>query len=1076
MSFQGDVRGIGLAELLQGLARGRKEGALTLTSTSDRRSVLGLEDGKAWLLPDPDEDPELWRTRARDAWADDPNFTIDAQRLQPLVKAARLETLYALLDGGGVHFRFDPGQMGERVTRLEELGDTKTEVHCDPIQVEFLLLEYARIADEMELAGHPQLLDIRATPCVQDVDELGTLPPALIQQCDGNSTVQEIADRLGWPVRQVQLGLQTGFASGGLRLAHPIELLHVALQELQRNQFSRAAIRLSVWCRRGTPGRLVPEDAEALTNEWLAGRLTSALRLMDMADVRSLLRRLDASLGSTSHAVVHWTEANRIKPTDRIARLHLAAMRLRDGGEESGLDVREILDLARELRDHGSPVKSGPALAIAAHLQPTIVPQRLELGMGLLGAKRVEDASPWILSACTDLLAQGHADRVLTPLRELLDLDPRNREARELLTRARRRSTKTKKLRRNAAIGATLVAMLGTAAVVKVRVDEQRRSRIAEVRSMMEDPLSGLNQLNVHFKDDLSLEIGDLRRELEDRLLNLEMGQKKAWDDAYTSAKKEAEEGDYLKALEMVRAIPAPPQLRMVRDGWPKKADILMAMTARLAEEVRALGPPTVYSPQQLVVEESVRENALGVKNALNDTERNALPLQDFRDALDEVLDLVIERERERSVERNEIERRELLAENDRLLRLAHDALLVHDYASALEQYESILDNDPAGKVRRVLEDEVDDTRKKLRAVSRAREAASDGRHERALEILDETFDENVQIPLPFKIETTPPGVVVTIEREGDDEPLVMETPFTLEGSFIDTWTLGFDLEGFDRRVMVVRGPQDIAISLWRTPAVRFEATGRVEAIPAPLSDGTTGEYLVCDRRGTIARVAWGGEMRWRQDVDTVSGVARRPVPVPASDGQYLFMTETGTTWFIDPKDGHLRGPWELRQPPVFGPTVVGGEVHCQLRNGKVARWSSSLKPNYVDAGRTQGVDESLRYGFQGLFTALRSSESSRDELRTPTADGSGWTIAVLSDRYAVFEDGSEDEPFHIQKKGAWTYVAWESPSVEGDPPVLWISDGTGLRAFLPPGLERTISGGSRGNAVGPPVPNGLYP
>ena len=62
MSVQGDVRGIGLAELLQGLARGQKEGILTLTASGTQRAVLGIEDGQAWLLPDPDEDPQVWTT------------------------------------------------------------------------------------------------------------------------------------------------------------------------------------------------------------------------------------------------------------------------------------------------------------------------------------------------------------------------------------------------------------------------------------------------------------------------------------------------------------------------------------------------------------------------------------------------------------------------------------------------------------------------------------------------------------------------------------------------------------------------------------------------------------------------------------------------------------------------------------------------------------------------------------------------------------------------------------------------------------------------------------------------------
>ncbi len=72
MSFQGDVRGIGLAELLQGLGRGQKEGTLTLTAVGAQRAILGVAEGKAWLLPDPDEEAEAWTVRARDAWAEDP--------------------------------------------------------------------------------------------------------------------------------------------------------------------------------------------------------------------------------------------------------------------------------------------------------------------------------------------------------------------------------------------------------------------------------------------------------------------------------------------------------------------------------------------------------------------------------------------------------------------------------------------------------------------------------------------------------------------------------------------------------------------------------------------------------------------------------------------------------------------------------------------------------------------------------------------------------------------------------------------------------------------------------------------
>ena len=61
---------------------------------------------------------------------------------------------------------------------------------------------------------------------------------------------------------------------------------------------------------------------------------------------------------------------------------------------------------------------------------------------------------------------------------------------------------------------------------------------------------------------------------------------------------------------------------------------------------------------------------------------------------------------------------------------------------------------------------------------------------------------------------------------------------------------------------------------------------------------------------------------------------------------------------------------------------------------------------------------------------------------------------------YAVWQDGAEEEPFKIERGGKWRFVAWEAPSIPGEPPVLWISDALGLRAFLPPGCERTFESG----------------
>src|SRR5437867_3014878 len=156
MTFQGDVGGIGLADLLQSLARGR-DGILALSGRDGTQSTLGVQGGMLHFLPEPGEDPEIWRTRARTAWAGDPAFRIDSLRMSEIARAQRLENVYRLLDSDTVHFRFAPGPLPERAedptlgraeTGMQRPGSPREAVWCPPIAVDGLLLEYARLKDE----------------------------------------------------------------------------------------------------------------------------------------------------------------------------------------------------------------------------------------------------------------------------------------------------------------------------------------------------------------------------------------------------------------------------------------------------------------------------------------------------------------------------------------------------------------------------------------------------------------------------------------------------------------------------------------------------------------------------------------------------------------------------------------------------------------------------------------------------------------------------------------------------------------------------------------------------------------
>ena len=1057
MSFQGDVRGIGLAELLQGLSRGRKEGVLTLTARGGHRSVLGMEEGRAWLLPDPDEDPGTWRVRASSAWPDDPDASNDAARLRQIVRAARLEALYTLLDGGGVHFRFDPGALPDRDTSPEREGQPRAEIHPEPAQVEYLLLEYARIADEFELAGEPTLVDPELILCVQHADALAASPPAIVGDFDGNSTLAEIADRLGWPVRQAQLAAMSALANGGLRPAHPIEVLHLARHELAQARFARAASRLALWCRQGPPGPLDPRDAEALAEDWRAGSLTSALRRMSMADVRCLLRRLDASFQSPARSVIHWTEALRISPGDRISKLRLAAMRLRDGVASPALDAREVLDLARELREQGTAARSGPAFAIAAHLQPESLAQRLELGLGLVQADRVEEGAPWVLSACTDLLTQGQVERVLGPLRVLIEQAPRDKEARELFARAKRRSRASKSVRRGAVVAASLLAMLGAAAVVKVRLDEERHQEVALIRQLLASPSGGLAELDARFPGDDSAEIGDLRRELEARLRADEIALRASWLDSFHEAQLEAQEGDVVTALTLVAALPRPPRLRMVSASWPDADDVLMSIPGRLRADVDSLGPASDGAPRQLVVEARVLEQCHAVREKLSGEEFAGIDTRDLEAAVDRIDELIGARADTRSMARSEERKRRALAENDQLLVLARSAVERRNYERALRHYELILENDPTGRLRPVLRDEISEARTKRDALRNARQAAIAGRHDKALEILEGSIDESMRVMLPFQVRTLPAGVEVKVTHQGSGRAIASRTPFTVEGTFQDQWILEFSLEGFDRRALAIQGPQDIELVLSRTPSLSSGTDGRVDALPTPIGPRANGEYVLCDRNGNVQRIAWGGEERWTCNLKTLSGFARRPLPLPSRARQLLFLTETGAAWLVDADDGRFEGPLELGEPPALGPVVVGDEIHAQLRGGDLARWSTTLQPTLGAPGETPPLEPGLRRGDPGLFTTLRPGETGEAVL-DESADGSGWSVRVGETHYEVGSSSEPERSYLIARTGDWSYLAWEAPVVASEEPALWISDGAGVRAYLPPRSRRTLS------------------
>jgi hypothetical protein len=269
-----------------------------------------------------------------------------------IARARRLETLYRLLDSDNVHFRFLPGPvpkkpegnaLGASEAGLERTGPGRESVWCSPLPIEAMLLEYARLKDEWETLGADwndsedvvlQRLD--SGPSKGDLEKLH-------RSCEGTSTLLEISDRLGWPLRQTRSLALGELRRGGFRFSTPPELLYLVQHELARSQTERAAARLRAWVAVAPGGPLAEIDAHAFITELEAGHLQPVLHALKARQARVFLRRLD-------HGA----------PAAVPALGALEGPRPREGQRPHGAGARPVLAAARvdrpELAQHPRPL------------------------------------------------------------------------------------------------------------------------------------------------------------------------------------------------------------------------------------------------------------------------------------------------------------------------------------------------------------------------------------------------------------------------------------------------------------------------------------------------------------------------------------------------------------------------------------------------------------------------------------------------------------------------------------------------------------------------------------------------
>ncbi|MEZ6004443.1 MAG: DUF4388 domain-containing protein [Planctomycetota bacterium] len=1034
MSFQGDVRGIGLAELLQGLARGRKEGLLTLGGDGRTSCLIGLTDGRLVLLPDEDEREEELAARIREAYAHGLEDCVEPAQIEALGGARRLESLYSLLDGGEVHFRFDPGDLAQLDAGIGPGSGT---------QLEIILLEYARISDELE--GFPDLsfLAPNAVPQWVDPSRAGEVNQRVLAEIDGRSTIQEIGDRLAWPRRVLRLTLAGLFQHGALRLSTHQELLALTLQEMEARQFLRACQRLRAWVRTSPPGPLHPEIAALLSEEWVAGRLPASMRGMLPRETRALLRRLDASLGNPGTAVAHWNEAVQIHPDDAVCRMHAMGLQYAEDDRSDRPSVRDLLALARRLKELGSPARGAPLLLIAVQKKPEGVGQKLEVGLGLLEAGQPEHGGPWVLSAAHALVDRGQADRALGPLRMLIQAYPQSREAKALLTKAKRASTQAKKMRRNMAIGAAGLTLLAAGAFVKVRSDHKLRVQLDEVRALVDTPDAALAALNRYFAESESVKVLELRRRIEESQRAIEIKQKDAWLDSYKAAQEAAKNKVPSEALEVIRAVTPPPRLMLLKETWPAIPDLYELMGKRLASELSEQGTVRASAPAQIRMEQELLAQAHNLRDLLSEGERNSpagIALLEWVAGFE--LDIQKRVDARGGLEEQD-RHRSNLRRQDELRDQAEKAVAQGDYERALGAYEEILGGELDPRVREFVEPKAIELRSILEAIAEGRILANEGKHPQALALLQERISDRSnldRIMLPWKVDSFPSGA-----RVMTDSGKEYTTPFDIETKTSEALHLTFTSPGFAPEVVDIDRPGDLFIYLSRTPQVSWQTEGRVDAVPVPYEQ----DQIVVDRTGHIARIQPGDKVLWNKQIPTLSGVARAPVFFPGGSDKLLLVTEEGSAWFVSAVDGALEGPWDLKLPPRVGPLANSTHVHVMLSDGTWVAWREALQPDVLPVGfepYDQSSCASYRYGPDNGMQVLRSREG---EVKTLVSRFTGWKAEVKGDTLVV-RDPEGNGGFGSKIRGSWTFLAWEPASNTYPKGRLWLSDEAGLRALVP--------------------------
>ena len=1047
MTFQGDVGGVGLADLLQSLARGR-DGILTLLGRDGLQATLGIEGGTVHLLADPSEDPDLWRDRARAAYIGDPNVRVDSVRMTEIARAARIEIVYQLLDADTVHFKFVPGPLpvapeaaaiSKAETGFSRPSSRRDQVWCTPIPVDALLLEYARLKDEAEGLGQFFFVSPHSVLCLLD--------PALAQgelerfarECDGGSSLLEIADRLGWSLRQMRITTGTALARGSLREAQPAELLNLAQRELVTGNVMRASSRLIAWYDAAPPGPISEADAGFLVQEWNNGRLQRPLQQMPRSAARALLRRMDCAVFNPVTSAERWKAFAEDCAPEPIANLRVLICRIRSGAAGTLPPVRELLAAGRYFNERRQAMRAAAFLRIAAERQPDTPSARIELGQGFLNAGRPDEAAPWILDATRTLIEHSQGDKAVAALRALVEANPSNREARRLLSHARAGAVRRQLTGKHAVLIVSGLLVLIVGGVVVVRSKRESSRKVAEVTALLSNPEAAQKRLDELFPGDNSGTVQKLRDVIREHRRNADAAARSNWNNLYHDAQVECSRGDPLHGLRKVLALPPHPVIPDDQEPWPTLTPLYESLAARGEEILLDLRAVKQDDLEQLHAEQRAAKTFADWKALLqgHESDRDVRDLEkhlaDFQARLDARGD-------ERATARAAHLKKENQAKQDLLLAAARAHAQAGDHRRSLDAYRQLVELDATGKLAKILAPEIQVEEKRAEAIQKARELAAAGRHAEAKKVLSEALENGGDYLLPWNVETVPSGARAKLK-----DGTVRVTPFTLETAFGEKISMVIEKEGCDPVNLEVDAPADRTVYLTSAPERWWHAKGRVEALPLAIGD----DHVLCSRAGEIARLNKGGTVAWEKKIESLGGIARTPAPLPRDKGRAVILTEDGDAWLCELSSGTLEGPLALGSPPVAGPIVRSDGVQVRLRDGRTLVWTDSLSPAAANSssGDDIGQEDAEAASERGSMVALRRTASGALALKSPWT---GWTVEVGPKACMLIAKDETKPCVTIRRDGAWNFVAWEAPRSQFPRGRLWFADGLGVRSYVP--------------------------